>query len=38
MKGGWDSLLEVVISIGPEMGVLMMIVQYSCWYELLGIS
>ena len=37
-KGGQDSPLEVVIGIGPEIGVLIVMVQYSCWYELLGIG
>ena len=31
MKGGWDSPLEVVMGIGLEIGVLMMMVWYSCW-------
>ena len=30
MKGGQDSLLEMVVSIGLEIGVLMMMVWYSC--------
>ena len=30
MKGGWDSPSEVVISTGPEIGVLITVVQYSC--------
>ena len=37
-KGGQDSPSEVVIGIGLEIGVLMMMVQYSCWYEPLGIG
>ena len=30
MKGGRDLPSEAMIGVGPEMGVLMTIVQYSC--------
>ena len=31
MKGGWDSPLETLSSVGPETGVLITMVWYSCW-------